>query len=165
MSDEFAWKDADECHGRVIGYDELRLEQPGCPEDAVAGLEAGDPPKDGTIWAAMVYLTANEAVEAGLALLDAAWRGWAETRPDGEGPVNRMSDEQRWRAHVAACSVTDMTFWVRKDGDHPGYYEATEVETGVSAWGVTEREAMDNYFRRKHERPPAPSARSADGPE
>ena len=25
--DEFAWKDRDRAHGRVIGYDEVRLEQ------------------------------------------------------------------------------------------------------------------------------------------
>lgn len=55
-----------------------------------------------------------------------------------------VDDDIRWRLHVAACSIRDMTFWVRELPD--GRYEATEVETGVSAHGDDAQSALNAYF-------------------
>lgn len=149
MADELVWKDTHRHHGRVIGYDEVRLEQADVPDDVVAAIEAGDPPKphpngiDKVIDAAAVYLTAGQAVEAALLLLDAAQR----SRWDEDGPPKGPTDdrEQRWRLHVHACSVEDMTFWVERDGE---LYRATEVETGVSGpWRAGAEAALDAYWR------------------
>lgn len=160
---DYRWNDGTEAgdgHGRIIRYDELRLEQTPPPE-AVAGVEVGVRTKQHEIEANMVYVTAEQAVEAGLALLEEAWRGWAANRADDEGPVNRMSHDQRWRAHVAACSLTDSTFWVREDEQRPGYYVATEVETGTSAWGHTAQEAMQNYYAARFHEPPVEQVEEA----
>lgn len=148
--DELAWRDADNHHGRVIGYDEVRLEQsPNVPLDVVAAVEAGDPPKDGTVWASAVYLTAEEAVDMALFLLDQAARGRAEAAPDDAMPQGCVADDdhdRRWKLHVHACALSDHTFWVEKTENG---WRATEVETGVSAAeGVTAREALHNYWER-----------------
>ena len=53
------------------------------------------------------------------------------------------------------CSMKDYVFHVYKKrqkddlSDSPGswMYRAVEIETGVGAWGVTVREALDLYFR------------------
>lgn len=53
------------------------------------------------------------------------------------------------------CSMKDYVFHVHKQrqkddlSDSPGswMYRAVEIETGVGVWGVTVREALDNYFR------------------
>ena len=151
MNDEFSWKDRDACHGRVIGHREVRLEQPDCPDDAVALIEVGEPPKphpngiDSVIDANPVYLTAEQAVEVALQLLDAAALGRAIADPEGppKGPTDDR--DQRWRLHVHAASIEDMTFWV--EGVEGVGFKATEVETGVTgAIAATEREALDNYF-------------------
>lgn len=149
--DEVAWKDADRCHGRVIGYDELRLEQPQCPEDAVALIEAGEPADVmNVVRASAAYLTPEQAVDAALVLLDAAARGRAETDEWGppKGPVNDDDHERRWRLHVHACSINDMTFWVEKTENG---WKATEVETGVTAAEApSERAAMENYWEHRY---------------
>ena len=53
------------------------------------------------------------------------------------------------------CSMGDYIFHIYKErqkddlSDHPKtwMYRALEVESGGAAWGVTAREAVDNYFR------------------
>lgn len=159
VMDEMRWKDRDQCHGRVIGYREVRLEQPDCPEDVAALLEVGEPPKplpprtfegitvtDSVINANPVYLTADQAVDVALQLLDAASRWRAEQDVEGPpvGPVLDDDHDRRWRLHVHACSIEDCTFWVER---HDGGFKATEVETGVTgAIGGSVEEAMANYF-------------------
>lgn len=149
-SDEFSWKDRDRCHGRVIGYKEVRLEQPDCPDDAVALLEVGESPKphpngvDSIIMANPVYLTAEQAVDVALQLLDAASAGNQTDAWPPAGPVAADDHERRWRLHVHACSIEDSTFWVERRG---GLYKATEVETGVTgALGMSAEIALRNYF-------------------
>lgn len=158
--DEFSWKDRDSCHGRVIGHKEVRLEQPDCPDDAVALLEVGEPPKplpprtfegitvtDSVINANPVYLTAEQAVDVAFQLLDAAAAGRA-AQSEGYGPVGPVADDdhdRRWKLHVHAASIADCTFWVeRHDVDS---FRATEVETGVTgAPASSVEDAMANYF-------------------
>ena len=165
--DEFAWKDLHRCHGRVIGYREVRLEQPDCPEDVVALLEVGESPKphpngiDSIIMANPVYLTADQAVEVALQLLDAATAGRQTGTWPPAGPVAAGDHERRWRLHVHACSIEDSTFWVERRGD---LYKATEVETGVTgAVASSSREALNNYFEGRLW--DAESARAFDEPE
>lgn len=145
--DEYGWKDRDDCRGRVIGYHEVRLEQgDGCPADAAAMIDVGMPPKNGTVWANPVYLTAEQAVDAALMLLDAAARWRVEQDPEGPpgGPVADDDHDRRWKLHVHAASIADCTFWVERHGDG---WKATEVETGVtSAIGGSVEEAMAHYF-------------------
>lgn len=152
-ADEYGWTDDDDCRGRVIGYHEVRLEQPGCPADAAALIDVGSPPRphpngiDSVIDANPIYLTAEQAVDAALTLLDAAamWRCNQES-DDGPptGPVSDDDHDRRWRLHVHACSVTDSTFWVER---HCGGWKATEVETGVTGpLARSVEEAMAHYF-------------------
>lgn len=148
--DEYAWKDRDRCHGRVIGHREVRLEQPDCPDDVVALLEVGEPPKphpngiDKVIHANPVYLTAEQAVDVALQLLDAAATGRQTGTWPPAGPVASDDHERRWKLHVHACSIDDSTFWVER---HDGGWKATEVETGVTgAIADTVEAAMANYF-------------------
>lgn len=153
QDDEYIWTDRDDCHGRVIGYHEVRLEQPDCPTDVAALIHVGEPPKshpngiDSVIDANPVYLTAEQAADVALALLDAAamWR----VNQDGDddlpsGPVDDTDHDRRWRLHVHASSVKDCTFWVERHGDG---WKATEVETGVTgALASSSEGAMANYF-------------------
>jgi hypothetical protein len=151
--DEYSWKDADGCHGRVIGYDEVRLEQgDGCPADVAALVEAGSPARphsngiDRVIDANPAYLTAEQAVDAALVLLDAAAKWRAEQSPDGPpaGPVADDDHDRRWRLHVHAASIADCTFWVERHGEG---WKATEVETGVTgALGSSVEQAIAHYF-------------------
>jgi hypothetical protein len=159
MNDGYQWKDRDRCHGRVIGHSEVRLEQPDCPDDVAALLEVGEPPKplpprtfegvtvtDSVISANPVYLTAEQAVEVALQLLDAA-AAWRAEQSPGWPPVGPVADDdhdRRWKLHVHACSIVDSTFWVER---HDGGYKATEVETGVTgAIADSTEAAMENYF-------------------
>ena len=145
--DEYGWTDRDDCRGRVIGYHEVRLEQPGCPADAAALIDVGEPPVHNIVMANPVYLTAEQAVDAALALLDAAamWH----CNQDGDdgppsGPVAATDHERRVRLHVHASSVHDCTFWVER---HEEGWKATEIETGVTgAPSTTVEAAMGNYF-------------------
>jgi hypothetical protein len=145
--DELRWKDQHLDHGGVVGYAEMRLEQPDAPADAVALVEAGhlDHEHPGETVADAAYLTAEQAVEAALILLESAERWRCEQRPE-DAPRGPTDDrELRWRLHVCACSIEDMTFWVERVGSG---WRATEVETGVSGQpAFTEREAMENYWR------------------
>ena len=153
MNDEYAWKDRDDCHGRVIGYDEVRLEQgDGCPADVAALIDVGDPPRphpngiDKVIDANPVYLTAEQAVDTALVLLDAAAKWRAEQSPDWPpvGPVADDDHDRRWKLHVHAASIADCTFWVER---HGGGWKATEVETGVTgALGSSVEQALAHYF-------------------
>lgn len=149
-SDEYDWKDGDDCQGRVIGYYEVRLEQPDSPRDAAALIDVGGPPRphpnglDSIVDANPVYLTAEQAVDAALTLLDAAamWRNCDDESPTG--PVSADDHERRWRLHVHACSIEDCTFWVERHGDG---WKATEVETGVTgALAPSPDKAMAHYF-------------------
>jgi hypothetical protein len=136
---------------------------PGCAAPDVPGRAADQPDSIAVIdleavapgLVAAAPLTAEQAIEAGLRLLEAATDALAETDPSG-GPVNRMTDAQRRRAHQIACGLQDMTFWVRKDPRWPTVYYAAEIETGVGAWGATEQEALANYFAGLHEAPHSP---------
>lgn len=146
--DEYGWTDRDDCRGRVIGYGEVRLEQPDCPTDAAALIDVGLPPKNGTVWANPVYLTAEQAVDVALVLLDAAARWRAAEVPDDDGPPRGpVADDdhgRRWDLHRHASSIADCTFWVER---HEDGWKATEVETGVTgALGCSVEEAMGNYF-------------------
>jgi hypothetical protein len=82
------------------------------------------------------------ALEDAIAALEAALRAHPQD-PDHPG-FALVGDDQRWRLHVAACSIRDMTFWVRELPD--GRFQATEVETGVSAHGADAKGALDAYF-------------------
>lgn len=61
----------------------------------------------------------------------------------------------RDRLHVLACSTADFTFWIERRAQPDDLslepkdqmWYAQEVETGIGAWGVTPREAVDAYFR------------------
>lgn len=64
-----------------------------------------------------------------------------------------LSDDIRWDLHVLACSLHDSTFWVRKSRNFPDFYEATEVETGVSAWGISPNDALSNHINGYFEQP------------
>ena len=62
-----------------------------------------------------------------------------------------LPHEIRAKLHVLASSINDFTLWVyerpyKDDPDDKGWY-ALEVETGCGAYGVTAREALNNYFR------------------
>jgi hypothetical protein len=157
---EIAWTDRDGVYSRVIGFDETHLEQPKAPEDAVAMVSLGqhriehvksmgrEREKKWIELTEGVYLTADQAIETALLLLESAARWRAEQNPEGPptGPV-ADDDPRRWELHVNACSISDMTFWVRKGDDG---YTATEVETGVTAAPApTEREALENYWERR----------------
>lgn len=152
-TNEYGWTDCDDCSGRVIGYHEVRFEQPDCPTDVAALIHVGEPPKphpngiDSVIDANPVYLTAEQAVDAALTLLDAAamWRANQDT-DDGppSGPVDDADHDRRWQLHVHASSVADCTFWVEHTDQG---WKATEVETGVTgALAHSSEEAMANYF-------------------
>ncbi len=156
--DEFNWKDRDDCSGCVIGYHEVRLQQPDCPADAVALVHVGRQPRlhpnglDSITDANPVYLTAEQAVDAALTLLDAAamWR-CNQDGPDGppSGAVSDDDHDRRWRLHVHAASVHDCTFWVERfwDETHGEQWKATEVETGVTgAPGADAEDAILRYF-------------------
>lgn len=152
MTDEYGWKDCDECHGRIIGYHEVRLEQPDCPQDAAALIDVGQPARrinhnTLVINANPVYLTAEQAVDAALTLLDAAtaWRCNQERDDDSpSGPVDDSDHDRRWQLHVHASSIHDCTFWIQRHGDD---WTATEVETGVTgALANSYKAAMSNYF-------------------
>lgn len=152
-SDEYGWNDRDECHGRVIGYHEVRLEQPECGDRAAAMIEVGAPPvrvdsSTLVINANPVYLTAEQAVDAALALLDAAtaWRDQQGRDQAPCGPVDEADENRRWRLHVHAASVNDCTFWIQRHGEG---WKATEIETGVTGAPANSAEAaMANYFAR-----------------
>jgi hypothetical protein len=59
-----------------------------------------------------------------------------------------LPEDLRWRVMVLGASVEDMNFWVRRrDEDGARWYVATEIETGVEVGGVSERDALENYFR------------------
>lgn len=62
-----------------------------------------------------------------------------------------VDDDTRWRLHVAASSIRDMTFWVRRHPD--GGYEATEIETGTSARADTPEQALARYFHPDADQP------------
>jgi hypothetical protein len=118
--------------------------------------------RKGAIVAEPIYLTADEAVDVALQLLDAAadWR--AHTQEDHgppQGPVLHDDEERRWKLHVAACAIEDWTVWVQRDGRE---WKATEVETGVTyAPGITPQDALLNLV---HSRLPSdyePAERSA----
>lgn len=151
--DEYAWTDRDDYRGRVIGYHEVRLEQPDCTTDVAALIYVGEPPKPhpngihSEIDASPIYLTAVQAVDVALTLLDAAamWRANQDT-DDGppSGPVDDADHDRRWQLHVHAASVADCTFWVEQCSNG---WKATEVETGVTgALGKSIEDAMANYF-------------------
>jgi hypothetical protein len=153
MNDEYGWKDRDGCSGCVLGYHEVRLQQPDCPDDAAALIHVGNPPRqhpnghDSVIDANPVYLTPEQAVDAALMLLDAAatWRAHYGD-PDGppNGPVADDDHDRRWRLHVHAASIADCTFWVERHGEG---WKASEVETGVTgAPAPSVEEAMAHYF-------------------
>lgn len=60
-----------------------------------------------------------------------------------------LPEELRWRVMVLGCSVEDLNFWVRHDPETPAdqqWYVATEIETGCDAYGISPRDALDNYF-------------------
>lgn len=67
-----------------------------------------------------------------------------------------LPEDVRYELHRLACSFDDYTFWVRRRaqnddlGTEPSdqMYYALEVETGIGAWGVTAREALDRYWHR-----------------
>lgn len=147
LTSEQRWTDQQGDHGGVVGFTEMRLEQPDAPTDAVALIEAGhaDSRTEGFV-CDVAYLTAGQAVKAALILLDSA-AGWrAENDPGGppKGPCADDDQETRWRLHMHASSISDMTFWVERV---EGGFRATEVETGVSgANAPTEREALANYW-------------------
>lgn len=154
---EISLTDRDGVYTRVTNFHEAHLEQPDAPDDAVAMLSLGRHRVDRTnsmgrdrerkwieLWDG-AYLTADQAVEAALLLLESAAQ-WRAEQVEFEGPVGPVADddERRWDLHVAACSINDMTFWVRKTEEG---YTATEVESGcTSAPAETARGAMDNYW-------------------
>ncbi len=53
----------------------------------------------------------------------------------------------RWKLHVAACSITDYTFWAYKLEEGNEWYRVYEVETGIHAEGTSARHALENYFK------------------
>lgn len=86
--------------------------------------------------------------------------------PGRIGQDDEIPDDLRAKLMTMAGSLRDFTFWVRRKpqeddiGDSQMYY-AEEMEAGTGAWGVTAREALDNYFRSDvldHPRAPPPSA-------
>lgn len=59
-----------------------------------------------------------------------------------------LPEDLRWRVMVLGASVEDCNFWVRREDQDGGQWHlVTEIETGVTVGGVTEREALDNYFK------------------
>lgn len=149
QSPEVRWTDQLGDHGGVVGFSEMRLEQPAAPADAVALVEAGHANARGFLCDA-AYLTAEQAVKAALILLDsaAAWR--AENDPGGppKGPCADDDHQTRWQLHVHAASISDMTFWIERV---EGGFRATEVETGVSgATAPTEQGALAMYWERRY---------------
>lgn len=165
---EVHFKDRDGCSVGILNPDETHLQQPDAPDGVAAMIYVGEPPKplpprtvegitvtDRVVNANPCYVDPEQAIEAALCLLEAASYALALDSPD-EGPINRMTLDQRWRAHVAAAGLQDMTIWIHKDPRWPGYHYAIEVETGVGAWGKTEREAMDNYWAGRLDRPHDP---------
>lgn len=67
---------------------------------------------------------------------------------DGE---NDIPDDLRSKLLTMGSSINDLTFWVRQraqEGDLGSrMYWAEEMEAGTGCWGVSAREALDNYFR------------------
>lgn len=60
-----------------------------------------------------------------------------------------LPEDLRWRVMVLGCSVEDYNFWVRHDPETPPdqeWYIATEIESGGDAYGVSARDALENYF-------------------
>lgn len=152
---EIDWQDAEGYSGRFTDLAQTRLEQ-NAPPNVVAMLHVGEPADDkGVIRANPIYLDAEAAIELGLALLESAGQ-WQAQQDQDAGPVNRMTRDQRWRAHVIACGLQDMTFWVHKDPRWPSHYYAVEIETGCGAWGDSDEEALRNYFNGKHDAPHEP---------
>lgn len=64
-----------------------------------------------------------------------------------------LPDDVRSKLLTLGGSISDFVFWVRQrpqeDDIAPDaqMYWAEEMEAGTGAWGVTTREALDNYFR------------------
>jgi hypothetical protein len=150
---EISFKDEDDCSVRFIDPTEVRMEQDNVPDDVCGLIHVGKPPQNGTIWANPAYVTIDQAVELGLALLEAAAQQAANLDEDA-GPTNRMTLDQRWRAHVIASGLQDSTFWVHKDPRWPNHFFCIECETGCGAWGETPDEAMRNYLDGNFDRPP-----------
>jgi hypothetical protein len=120
------------------------------PDDVAALVEVGTRPRFGIIDANPVYLTAEQCVDAALVLLDAAARARCGSEPSGppQGPVADDDHERRWKLHVHAASVADMTFWIERV---EGGYRAVEVESGVdAAVAPTAREALENYWQGRY---------------
>lgn len=71
------------------------------------------------------------------------------------GIEEEIPEDLRYELMRLAGSVNDFIFWIRRKaqeddlGGEPAdqMYNALEIESGVDVWGVTAREAVDNYFR------------------
>lgn len=89
------------------------------------------------------HVASVASIDDAIAALQASIEEHAEVDEFG---FYKLDDQTRWKLHVLASSIEDNTFWVRKDADDPSRYQATEVETGMSAYGMTPGQAMHNYF-------------------
>lgn len=144
---ELRWLDHHGEHGGVIGFDEMRLEQPEAPDDACALVEAGheNPQRRGEYIVQAAFLDAEQAVYAALVLLDSA-KQWRRQHSDSLKSSGTTDDQGiRHELHRHAASVEDMTFWIQNLLD--GRFRATEIETDISGNpAISQREAMENYW-------------------